>query len=155
MKWLKRIFISYLGVHFAILAIFTPSSVIPSVVSVLAPYAPQKPVLSQKQALQGYLMEKVLSEGLEMRDYWILKRIANCESGFSHFAKNGKVLIGRQNKADTGIFQINTYFHKARAAELNLNLFDERQNIDYAINLYKKTGLKSWSASFKCWKYIS
>ena len=80
----------------------------------------------------------------------ILQKIAFCESSNRHFDKNGKVLVGRVNQNDIGVFQINIV-HKAKAAELGLNLYDEQDNIKYALYLFEKYKTRPWKYSARCW----
>lgn len=97
-----------------------------------------------------------------------LMRIADCESGnrdkngkgikgsARHYTEDGEVLVGRMNKPELGVdigkFQINEYFHKERAEEMGLNLYNEHDNEQYALMLYKESGNSPWEASRSCWQ---
>lgn len=81
----------------------------------------------------------------------ILKKIFDCESGGKHYDKNGKVIRGKIDKADTGIAQINLRYHGAEAKRLGYDLMTESGNIGYAKYLLENFGTKFWSASAKCW----
>lgn len=95
-----------------------------------------------------------------------LDRIADCESGIRnpdgtavegsarHFDKNGGVILGDDASVgiDVGWCQINTAFHKEKASELGLNIFEEEDNKTYCRKLYKEQGSQPWSASKSCWQ---
>lgn len=78
-------------------------------------------------------------------------QIARCESTFRHTADDGTVLRGRQDKADTGVMQINTRYHGEKARELDLDLTDMYDNMKYARDLYRRSGTQPWKASANCW----
>jgi hypothetical protein len=78
-------------------------------------------------------------------------QIARCESTFQHTLADGTVLRGRVDSADTGVMQINSRYHGARAAELGLDLTDLYDNMAYARDLYERQGTRPWSASASCW----
>lgn len=83
----------------------------------------------------------------------VLERIAKCESGNSHFARSGQVLVmGNSNKSvDVGKYQINAQIWGAKATELKLNLFVEKDNEEFAKYLYRNYGTEAWVWSKKCW----
>lgn len=83
----------------------------------------------------------------------VLDRIAKCESGGSHYAKSGQVLVvGNNNKSvDVGKYQINAQIWGAKATELKLNLFVEKDNEEFAKYLYRTHGTEPWVWSKKCW----
>jgi len=85
------------------------------------------------------------------QDFELLTRIAICESGLVQFKKDGSVLRGRENASDTGVFQINLYYHKEKADELGFDLFTTEGNIAYAVWLYQQQGTVPWLASARCW----
>ena len=91
----------------------------------------------------------ILSIELSETSKKVLLIIAQCESGNRHTV-NGKVLRGRVNNLDIGLFQINLKYHKETAKKLGLNLFKRRDNYLYAKYLLLTQGLKPWSASGKC-----
>lgn len=84
----------------------------------------------------------------------VMDRIARCESGNSHFGKNGQVLVmGNTNKSvDVGKYQINMSVWGAKATALGYDLFTEQGNKDFAYWLYKNHGTEPWYSSEKCWK---
>ena len=83
----------------------------------------------------------------------VLKRIAKCESGDTHFDKNGQVLVrGNTNRSvDVGRYQINSVWF-AKATELGLNVFDEEDNQKMAEWLFENRGTEDWYLTKKCWK---
>jgi len=86
----------------------------------------------------------------------ILEKIAKCESLTGHYAKNGQVAVRANaskthNSVDIGKYQINSYYWGAKATEMGLNLWDEKDNETFAIWLYGEKGSEPWSASKKCW----
>lgn len=78
-------------------------------------------------------------------------QVARCESTFTHNLADGSVLRGRVDNRDTGVMQINTYYHGVTADKLGLNLEVLEDNMAYARYLYEKQGLQPWSASQPCW----
>ena len=90
-----------------------------------------------------------------VRDYFsdipIMIQVARCESTFRHTLADGSVLRGYVDNRDTGVMQINTYYHQDRADQLGLDLEDLYENMAYARYLYEKQGVQPWSASRPCW----
>lgn len=90
-----------------------------------------------------------------VRDYFsdipVMIQIARCESTFRHTLADGSVLRGKVDQRDTGVMQINSYYHGHTAAQLGLNLEDMYDNLAYARLLYEKQGTQPWSASASCW----
>jgi len=90
-----------------------------------------------------------------VRDYFqdipVMAEIARCESTFRHNLKDGSVLQGRVDPADTGVMQINKRYHLSTATAMDLNLDDIYDNMAYARNLYERQGTQPWSASMPCW----
>lgn len=86
-----------------------------------------------------------------------LYRICSCESmqGGSkpptQYDSKGNVLRGRQNHSDIGACQVNLYYHEDAAKKLNLDLFVESDNLEYAIDLYTAEGNQPWFWSKGCW----
>lgn len=78
-------------------------------------------------------------------------QVARCESTFRHTLKDGSVLVGRVDPADTGVMQINKRYHETTATALGLDLNDIYDNMAYARHLYEKQGTQPWSASAPCW----
>lgn len=82
----------------------------------------------------------------------ILKRIAQCESGGSHY-KNGQVIINGKNKngsVDLGKYQINSTWN-ATATKMGLDLTNEQDNEAFAKWLYANKGTEPWYSSKPCW----
>ncbi len=99
----------------------------------------------------------VRGEGTEavVREYFsdipIMVQVARCESTFVHTLADGSVLRGRVDNRDTGVMQINTYYHGNTAESLGLNLENLQDNMAYARDLYERQGTQPWSASAPCW----
>lgn len=90
-----------------------------------------------------------------VREYFsdipIMIEVARCESTFRHTLADGSVLKGRVDSRDTGVMQINTYYHGKTAEQLGLDLENLQENMEYARNLYERQGTQPWSASSPCW----
>lgn len=84
-------------------------------------------------------------------DIPIMIDVARCESTFRHYLEDGSVLQGRVDPRDTGVMQINKYYHEATATKMELNLEDIHDNMAYARHLYETQGVQPWSASAPCW----
>jgi len=67
----------------------------------------------------------------------------------------GTVLKGDKDKRDTGVMQINLFYHAKTLDKLGLNAHDLDDNVRYARYLYEKNGAKPWMASSKCWARFS
>ena len=97
----------------------------------------------------------VQSTEAAVRDYFAdipaMIQVARCESTFTHTLADGSVLRGRVDNRDTGVMQINTYYHGQTADALGLDLESLEDNMAYARYLYEKQGLQPWSASQPCW----
>jgi hypothetical protein len=100
---------------------------------------------SEKDKLRYKLFKAVLESGLSLYDFVVLDSIAHAESSWRHYDKNGNVLSGKINKADKGLFQINTAVH-------NLAWQTPEDNIRSAIELYKQYGTKPWIYSKSKWQ---
>jgi hypothetical protein len=85
------------------------------------------------------------------RDIPIMVEIARCESTFRHTLADGSVLQGRVDPDDTGVMQINKFFHEETATNMQLDLDDIYHNMAYARYLYETQGTQPWSASMPCW----
>ena len=92
----------------------------------------------------------------EVSDYFkddpIMVKIAWCESRMRQFDSNGEAFRGAVDSDDTGVMQINTFFHQKKAKELNLDLETLEGNLAYAKHLYEKQGTRPWFASRACWQ---
>lgn len=84
-------------------------------------------------------------------DIPLMTKIARCESRNRHLDKYGNVLKGEINDLDTGVMQINLFFHEKTAVKLGYDLHDLDDNVAYARYLYEKQGAKPWMSSSKCW----
>ena len=81
----------------------------------------------------------------------ILQKIGECESRTGHYDSDGNVVIGKQNKYDTGKYQINTLYWTELAEKLGIDLFTEEGNEAMALVLYERYGTDPWNSSKKCW----
>ena len=90
-----------------------------------------------------------------VREYFsdipIMVQVARCESTFRHNLADGSVLRGHVDNRDTGVMQINTYYHGETAEKLDLDLENIYDNMAYARYLYETQGVQPWSASEPCW----
>jgi hypothetical protein len=84
-------------------------------------------------------------------DIPIMIQVARCESTFRHNLADGSVLRGYVDNRDTGVMQINTYYHEKTAVKLGLDLEVLEDNMAYARYLYERQGTQPWSASSPCW----
>ncbi len=78
--------------------------------------------------------------------------VAKCESGIRQYEKDGKVLRGRIDNRDVGLFQISEKYHAETAKDMGIDIYSVEGNIKYAKHLYEKNGLRDWSASRPCWE---
>lgn len=101
-------------------------------------------VLQDRKSVEKYLREKYA-------DTPILVEIARCESTFSQFDKDGKVIRGIVNNKDVGVMQINEKYHLETAISLGLDIHTIEGNVDYAKHLYEREGARPWKASQPCW----
>jgi len=85
------------------------------------------------------------------RDIPIMAEVARCESTFTHHTADGSVLRGKVDQRDTGVMQINTYYHEQTAVSMGLDVENFYDNLAYARNLYERQGVQPWSASQPCW----
>jgi hypothetical protein len=84
----------------------------------------------------------------------VMERIAECESGNSHYAKSGQIVTnGNTNgTVDIGKYQINLFYWGDKATELELDLTIEEDNEAFALYLYDLHGTEPWIWSKKCWQ---
>lgn len=80
-----------------------------------------------------------------------MAEVARCESTFTHYQNDGSVIVGRVDNRDTGVMQINKYYHEDTAIAMGLNVDEFYDNLAYARNLYERKGVQPWSASQPCW----
>jgi hypothetical protein len=90
-----------------------------------------------------------------VRDYFadvpVMAEVASCESHFTQFDKNGKV-VKNANSSAVGVFQIMSSIHATFADEkLGLDIYSLQGNAAYARYMYERQGLKPWEASKSCW----
>jgi hypothetical protein len=78
-------------------------------------------------------------------------KIAFCESRLTQFDSDGKVLRGKQNPQDVGIFQINEKYHLEASQKLGYDIYTTEGNIAYGLYLLKKEGSRPWAWSKSCW----
>ncbi len=83
----------------------------------------------------------------------VMQRIAKCESGNTHFDKNGQILVkGNVNKTvDIGKYQVNNFYWGAKARELGLDITKEKDNEEMALWIYENKGTQPWYSSQNCW----
>ncbi len=118
------------------------------------PTAPVVVEAPQSSLQSNEIVEEVLNKKLP-KDH-ILRRVAFCESTMRQFAENGSVLTGKVDPRDTGLFQINSYYHADTAKHKGMDLSTVEGNVDYAIDLYNREGTKPWNSSKPCWgKYVT
>tara|TARA_B100000745_G_scaffold89693_1_gene56358 strand:+ start:4602 stop:5018 length:417 start_codon:yes stop_codon:yes gene_type:complete len=109
-------------------------------------------IIESAYAIQGTTL---VSTEQAVRSYFadlpIMVEIARCESTFRHTLEDGTILRGLVDNRDTGVMQINTYYHEATATKLGLDLENLEDNLTYARYLYERQGTQPWSASRPCW----
>lgn len=81
----------------------------------------------------------------------IMVAIAQCESHFRQFNKNGDVYRGKENTKDVGVMQVNEYYHLDTAEKLGYDIYSLEGNMAYARYLYEKQGTAPWVSSQPCW----
>lgn len=110
--------------------------------------------ISVAESMEAIVSDPASTEAV-VRSYFhdipIMAEVARCESTFRHYLEDGSVLKGRVDPRDTGVMQINKYYHGKTAKALDLNLENIHDNLEYARYLYEKQGLQPWSASAPCW----
>ncbi len=81
----------------------------------------------------------------------IMVEVARCESLYRQFGEDGKVLRGKANPKDVGVFQINERYHLATSEAMGLDIGLLQENLEYAHYLYNRVGTTPWEASRECW----
>lgn len=81
----------------------------------------------------------------------VLRRIAQCESWGQQWTRDGKVLRGKRNPQDLGLFQINTVVWGPQAEALGYDLHTQEGNTQMARYIFAHYGSVPWHASAKCW----
>lgn len=84
----------------------------------------------------------------------LARAIIACEGKHYKTKGNNKnyTKAGVHWSTDVGHWQINDYFHKKTATKLDLDIYDEWDNLEYGFILLKAQGTKPWEASKYCWK---
>ena len=85
----------------------------------------------------------------------VMHRIAYCESRGQHWTKQGQVVRGKQNRHDTGLFQINTLVWGKKAQDLGYDLHTPEGNTRMARYLFENYGSVPWQSSAACWNRLS
>lgn len=104
--------------------------------------APQ--AMPQAQTVKEYVQEYFTDEP-------VMIAIAECESHFKQFDKDGNVLKNSKGSSAVGMFQIMSSVHDETADKLGLNINSIQGNAAYARYLYEKHGTAPWNASKACW----
>lgn len=80
-------------------------------------------------------------------------KIIQCEGARYQFSGNNKNLDkdGKVWSTDVGPWQINDYFHEARAQSMGLNIYNTEDNLRYGFILMEENGTRDWLASRYCW----
>lgn len=120
-------------------------------------FTPQLVVETKQEAeVEKMVVEEIpLNVEAYVRNYFqdvpVMVRIAKCESGFRQWDKHGNVLLGFVDQRDTGVMQINKFYHLDTSIKLGLDINTLEGNLAYARFLYEKQGVQPWSASRRCW----
>lgn len=107
------------------------------------PMAESIALMPQSQSVEGYTREY-------FADAPVMIAIAQCESRFRQFDKDGKILKNAHSSA-VGVMQIMSSLHTDTAKKLGHDITTVEGNLGYARHLYEKEGTKPWNASKKCW----
>lgn len=83
----------------------------------------------------------------------VLQRIFKCESGNKHADSKGRLIVNKNKDGseDVGIAQINMKYWGLEAMKQGYNLTEEKDNIAFALWLYKNHGTEPWIHSKNCW----
>jgi hypothetical protein len=110
--------------------------------------------ISVAESMEAIVSDPASTEAV-VRSYFhdipIMIEVARCESTFRHYLHDGSVLQGRVDPADTGVMQINKRYHLDSAMNMDLDLENIYDNMEYARHLFERQGLQPWSASAPCW----
>ncbi|MBX4192113.1 lytic transglycosylase domain-containing protein [Candidatus Parcubacteria bacterium] len=101
-------------------------------------------VMPQAQTVKEYVEEYFADEP-------VMVSIAECESHFKQFDKDGNVLKNSKGSSAVGMFQIMSSVHDDTADKLGLDINSIQGNAAYARYLYEKHGTTPWKASKACW----
>ena len=79
------------------------------------------------------------------------RKIMECESSMYSEAVNRNLREdGSTWSIDVGPWQINDYYHEKQALSMGLDIYDEKDNIEYGFWLFSIEGAGPWSASRHC-----
>lgn len=87
----------------------------------------------------------------EFPDAPIMVDVASCESRFRQFKSDGSIYLGKENPLDTGVFQINQYYHLEESKKLGMDIFTLEGNVAFARILYDRNGTRDWNWSKFMW----
>lgn len=121
------------GLALALSAVVTP---------VTATTAPAP--MPQAQSVEQYVDNYFQSEP-------VMIAIAQCESNFRQYDKDGNVLQNSAGSSAVGVFQIMSSVHNSTADTLGLDVDTLQGNVAYAQYLYEKQGTTPWDSSKACW----
>lgn len=85
----------------------------------------------------------------------VMVDVARCESHYNQYNivdKTIKVLRGKSNPDDIGIFEINVEYHGTTARDNGYDIYTPLGNIQFARYLYDTYGTSPWNWSKKCWE---
>lgn len=118
-----------------------------SLILASAGYAMNRYAIAKKPKIE--IVEKVITIVDESAP--VLDKIAKCESNNQQFYMNGKLVRGKENPYDVGVFQINELYHWDTAHKMGLDIMTEQGNRAFALHLYKTQGTRPWKSSESCW----
>jgi len=95
-------------------------------------------------------IEKKIYEKFGKENYQIARAVAFAESRLNPIATN----TNTNGTTDTGIFQINSCHCKTIGADCEKKLIDPSFNIEFAYQLFQKSGWKPWT-TFSSGKYLA
>ena len=83
----------------------------------------------------------------------IMQKVAFCESGGTHYNKDGSVIENKKT-GDVGLMQINESIWGKTAKKLGLDIYEMEDNVRMAKYILKVQGLNAWKPSFQCWRTL-
>ena len=105
--------------------------------------------LQSQSVIAAPTVEEVVKD--YFKDIPVLAKVAQCESEFRQFDKNGDVLRGKVNQFDVGVMQINELYHLDRSKKKDMDIYTLQGNLEYARALYNDSGTAPWDSSKPCW----